>query len=320
MKKSRLVGLFTIIVVLSSSSINMWTSAALFEHLQDNFELNADIHQRIDAPQNVNMSQLNYYSYHSDIKGDRRFKWDIEELERTDNFHVSEGDKNLKKGDNLVLIVGTDPALQLDQPHNWALIYVNDVMARYPNDNIHGRAVFKFVQPIGIDYFENFTDPYYNSTEWLDYYEANYNFTDFAATCYNQIFYYNETSFTNYLATSPFINKTLWTVLEDTFIYKNTITSQVHNVTNIELIYDKQTGLMNRMYYSASFINGTGQFAGVNMSLIRLHGWGLPYTVTTWVVWIPLLLITVGLIVAIRLRAFQRFRLYLEARKLAQKD
>ncbi len=322
MKLGRFVGLFTVLIILSSSSINMWTASALYNHIQNNeYELNNDIEQSINAPGIVNMSQLYQYEYHEDIKGSRRFKWKIETLERTDNFHIAEGDKKIKIGDKIILLIGTDPSLQLDQPHSWCLIYVNDVMARYSNDFEHGRAVFKFLQPIGIDHWDNFTNEYYNSPAFLNYYEENYNFTDFAVTHYNQTFFYNETSFSDYLARSPYINTTRWTVLEDdTVVYTNTIISEINNITQIEIIYDKDTGLSNRMYYSASFINGTGHFAGVNMSLIRLHGWGLPYTITTWVVWIPILLITVGLIVAIRLRAFQRLKLYLEARKIAKKD
>ncbi len=320
MKLSRLVGLFAVLVILSSSSINMWTASALYDHIQNNeYELKDDITHSIKAPGVVNMSQLYQYEYHEDIKGDRRFKWKVETLERTDNFHLAEGDKNIKQGDNIILLIGTDPSLQLDQPHLWALIYINDVMARFSNDATHGRAIFKFVQPIGIDYWDNFTDDYYNSPAFLDYYEANYNYTDFAVTHYGQTFFYNETSFADYLDRSPYINPAIWSVLDDTVVYTNTIITETNNVTQIEITYDKETGLANTMIYSASFINGTGHFAGVNMTLIRLHGWGLPYTITTWVVWIPILLVTVGLIVAIRLRAFQRFKLYLEARKIAQR-
>ncbi len=321
MKKSRFVGLLAILVVLSSSSTNMWTASAVYNHIQQgSLGLNDDIHHDVYAPSIVNMTQLDAYEYHNDVRGDKKYRWKVDELEITDNFHIAEGDKNLKIGDKLIISLGDDPSNQLAQPHVWCLIYVNDVMARYTNDVAHGRAVFKFVQPIGINYYENFTDPYYNSTVFLDYYEANYNYTQFNETHYGQIFFYNETSFFDYLDTSPFINKTLWTIEESVARYSNTIITEINNVTNIELIYDKETGFLNEMYYSASFINGTGYFAGVNMTLIRLHGWGLPYTVTTWVVWIPILLITVGLIVAIRLRAFQRFRLYLEARKIAQRE
>jgi hypothetical protein len=319
MRKSRLVGLIAILVLLSSSSTNMWTASAVYDHVRDSHELN-NVQDSIFAPHLINMSQLSLYEYHNDVSGGKKYRWKVDTIEKTDNFDIAEGDKNLKKGDKVIADIGSDPELQLDQPHVWCLIYVNDVMARFPNDASHGVAVFKFVQPIGIDYWENFTDPNYNSTEFLDYYEANYNYTDFAVTHYNKTFFYNVTGYFNYLETSPFINSTLWSFEDDVVRYTNRIKTEVNNITDVEIVYDRETGFMNELYYTANFINGTGHFAGVNLTLIRLHGWGLPYTITTWVVWIPILLITVGLIVAIRMRAFQRLRLYLEARKLAQRD
>jgi len=321
MKKSIFVGLFAILVILSSSSTNMWTASAVYDHVQDgNYKLNDEIRKTIYAPNIVNRSQYNFYEYADDISGDKKLKWKVTELERTDNFHIAEGDKNLKEGDKIILKIGSDPALQLDQPHVWCLVYVNDVMARYINDIEHGRAVFKFLQPIGINYWHDFTDSTYNETAFLDYYESHYNYTDFAVTHYNQTFFYNETGFFSYLDTSPFVNQTQWSVEEDVVRYTNVLKTQVNNITSVEIIYDKETGLMNELYYSASFINGTGHFAGVNLTFIRLHGWGLTYNITTWVVWIPILLITVGFIVAFRLRAFQKLRLYLEARKLARRE
>ncbi|MCE7742953.1 MAG: hypothetical protein GOP50_10900 [Candidatus Heimdallarchaeota archaeon] len=326
MSRRGYIGLFTILLILGSSSARIWTASALVDNQDDfNLALNAegDVEESINAPSTVNMSQLDLYDYYETVKADRRFKWKITELERTENFHLKEGDKKLKEGDKIILIMGGDPWLQRSQPHSWGQIYVNDVMARYTSDTATGRAIFKFLQPVGINYIENFTSTYYNSSEFLNDYENNYNYTDFLADYYGNIYNYTDMGsegFFNYVETSPFINRTFWTFEENLVTYENTIISEVNNITEITLVFDRPTGLLNEMYYSASFINGSEYFAGVNLTLIRLHGWGLPYYITTWVVWIPIILVVVGIIVAFRLHAFQRLKLYLEARKLAKRD
>jgi hypothetical protein len=169
-------------------------------------------------------------------------------------------------------------------------------MARYSTDAAAGRAIYKYMQPIGLDLFEE------NAT-----YTANY--TDMGSE-----------GFFNYLENSPYVDNTQWTFEDSLVTYENTVVTEVNNVTDITLVFDRPTGFLNEMYYSASFINGSGFFAGVNLTIIRLHGWGLPYYITTWVVWIPIILVLVGVIVAIRMHAFQRLKLYLEARKLAKRD
>jgi len=304
MSRRSFVGLLTILLIVASSSASIWSASAMVENLNDsNSEINLvdeEIVETINAPDVINMTQLNLYDYYETISSGHRFHWKITTLERTENFHITEGDKRLKEGDRINLIMGGDPWLQRTEPHSWAQIYVNDVMARFPTEDLSGQAIYKFIQPLALNLFENYTSPELN-------YTANYTAMG------------NEGYF-NYLENSPFIDNSLWTFEEDLVTYENTIISEINNVTEIKLIYDRPTGFLNEMYYSASFLNATGSPVGANITLIRLHGWGLPYYITTWVVWIPIILLLVGLIVAIRFQAFQRLKLYLEARKLAKRE
>ena len=165
-------------------------------------------------------------------------------------------------------------------------------MARYPTEGLHVAAAYKYFLPMQL----NFTADGYNY-EVSDYFE--------------------------YLETSPEVNQTIWSFDEDTATYSNVFITQISNRTELEIIYDKKTGFMNEFHYSASYIsqqNGTTTLEGANMTIVRLHGFGLRYNITTWVVWIPVLLFVVAIILAIRFRIFQRFKLYREARKLAQRD
>ena len=328
MNKHSFIGLFTILLILGSSLAQMMSASALTNQINNIYpKLNAegDIEESINAPYTVNMTQLALYDYYDTVKSDKRFKWKVTELERTENFAIKEGDKKLKQGDNIILIMGGDPWLQRTEPYSWAQIYVNDVMARYPNDNLHGQAIYKYLQPIRIDLLENFTNiAYYNGSSFLNYYANNFNYTqnfwdDYGGKVYNYTSMGN-TGFFNYVENSPFINRSYWSFSDNVVTYENRMISEINNVTEITLIYDRATGLLNEMDYSASFINGSGYIAGVNLTMIRLHGWGLPYYITTWVVWIPIILFVVGLIVAIRFQAFQRLKLYLEARKLARRE
>jgi hypothetical protein len=306
MSRRSFVGLFTIILIIISSSASIWNASAMVESISESSnEINqdVDVEQAIFAPGTINMTQLNLYDYYDTISSGHRFHWKITDLERTENFHISEGDKKLKQGDRINLIMGGDPWLQRTEPHSWAQVYVNDVMARFDTDAETGQAIYKFIQPLGIDLVETFTSAEFN-------YTANY-------TAMGNDGYFN------YLENSPFYNQSqygYWTFESNIVTYQNTIISDISNVTDITLIYERSTGFLNEMYYSASFTNSTGSFAGANLTLIRLHGWGLPYYITTWVVWIPIILVLVGLIVAIRFQAFQRLKLYFEARKLARRD
>ncbi|MCG3223947.1 MAG: hypothetical protein H7647_05740, partial [Candidatus Heimdallarchaeota archaeon] len=245
-----------------------------------------DFFESIVAPETFNTTFLNNVTYGPSVKKDVNLKWKVGSYEKTDNFHVAEGDKNLKNGDQIILQIGSDPYLQLPNVDAWCQIYINDVMARYPNLNTRIYAVFKYILPITLNLSEH---------------GINY------------------TTYFSYLENSVAVDQSYWTFEEDKVTYNYTSITEINNVTDISMIYNRETGIMDKMFYSASFTNATGHFAGVNFTLTRLHGWGLPYNVTTLVVWIPIFVLLVGLIVAIRLHAFQRFKLYLEARKIVKR-
>jgi hypothetical protein len=176
-------------------------------------------------------------------------------------------------------------------------------MARYSGDPEHRLAVFKYIHPqiVNVTGFEDVDIFTLQSLDLID--EGGY------------------VAYFDYLEYSTNTDFTRWTIDEKLATYNNSWTDAGGlNRTEITLVYDKESGFLNEMTYSASFINMSGFPAGINMTMIRLHGFGLPYNITTWVIWIPILLVLVGLIVAIRMRLFQRWRLYREARKLMQRD
>ncbi len=288
MKKSKLFAITLIISFTILIFANTSLGSAMYQqgsNIASTTE--ADLFESIDAPKTFNTTFLNDVTYGPSIKKDAKLKWKVGHYEKTDNFHIAEGDKNIKNGDNIILQIGTDPYLQLPNVDAWCQIYVNDVMARYPNLNTRIYAVFKYILPITLDFSEH---------------GINY------------------TSYFSYLETSDAVDRSYWTFEEKKITYNYTIITEVNNVTDISMVYDRETGIMDQMFYSASFTNATDHFAGVNFTLTRLHGWGLPYNISTLVVWIPILLFVVGLIVAVRMHAFQRFKLYLEARKIEKRD
>ncbi|MHA1668373.1 MAG: hypothetical protein ACTSUR_06910 [Candidatus Heimdallarchaeaceae archaeon] len=293
MKITKFFSLLSIAMFLSLTFVNTWVGATVYDKLRPETSINGDIVTKLTAPGIMNITEhfLDKLQYDKSIKSDRRFQWKINHYEKTDYFHISEGDKKLKSGDKIIILIGADPELQLPAVDTWALIYINDVMARYdPVDN-HIYSVFKYILPTKI-----------NTT-------------------------YQEIDFGEYLQTTTdsWVNKDAWTVEDHYIKYNYTMdlgdsNSDGINTTTIRMVYDRSSGFMNELNYEANFINMTGHYQGVNLSMIRLHGWGLPYNITTWAVWIPIILLLIGLIVAIRLRLIQRLKLYLEARKLAKRE
>jgi len=299
----KLKKIFCILLVLFFFNLALYDAsigAAIFDHSTPKDQLSpndsikpGDITESIYVPDVMNLTTefLNVLSYHPSINEDKKVRWKISSFEKTNNFHIAEGDKNLKSGDTIMIQIETDPSKSRSRVHEWCSIYVNDVNARYISTDAQKLAVFKFLQPLTINITENYVD-----------------------------YSIHEDGYFGYLDESPSINHTIWDVQEDLVIYQNTVYSQINNKTVIYLEFDKKTGLLNEMNYEMYFTNSSGAFAGTNISLIRLHGWGLPYTVTTWAVWIPIILVTVGLIVAIRMRVFQKIKVYRESRKLAQRE
>lgn len=293
MRNAKILSVLTIILFTSSVSYTILMGATYYELVtKSDPNLDVSLVNVLRAPGSFNTDLLRNVTYNDAISKDRRFRWKVTQLERTENFHISEGDKRIKIGDKIIILIGTDPELQLTEVSDWCLIYVNDVMSRYPSDGIHAEAAFKYFLPMTV----NVTTDGFNYTKF-DYFE--------------------------YLATSPDVNQTIWSIEDDLAIYSDTFITHNGNRTEIEIKYDIKTGFMNEFVYKAdytSFVNGTTTYEGANLTLIKLHGFGLRYNITTWVIWIPILLLVAGMIVAIRLRAFQRLRIYREAKKLAQRE
>ncbi len=294
MKKKTIVGIFFAVIFLSLTFFNSWSNAAVYdEATRDKITPMRDIVRPFTAPSIMNDTGdfLSRVEYDSSLVSDKRIKWKIVGYEKTSNFHITEGDKKLKANDKIIITIGANPQLQLPDVHSWCLVYVNDVMARYHSNEDHRLAVFKYIQPTRI-----------NVTGFTDIYEIG--FIDFF----------------EYLERSTAVDQSMWTFEDKVAIYNYTLITENNNVTKIQLTFDKKSGFLNEMEYRVSYINGTGDPAGVNISLVRLHGWGLQYNISTWLIWTPIIMLTVGLIVAIRMRLFQRYRLHREARKLMKRE
>jgi hypothetical protein len=305
MNKGKIIGLFTVVVFISSMLLNAKVGAAVYDGVvPDQITIKEDITHRIDITNLIsdNTTFLGAVRYDPTINTDKRFNWKIQDYEKSDNFHVSEGDKKLKQADRIVLLIGSNPLLQLPDVPSWCLVYVNDVMARYSGDDEHRFAVFKYIHPYKINV---------TGLEDVD---------EFSLRSLNLVQEDGYVDYFDYLEHSTNTDFTRWTIEEKLATYNNTWTEGGVNQTDITLVFDKTSGFLNEMTYTASFINMTGFPAGINMTMIRLHGFGLPYNITTWVIWIPILLVLIGLIVAIRMRLFQRWRLYREARKLMKRE
>jgi hypothetical protein len=300
MNKKRIFSILSVLLFFNLTLFNASIGAAMFDKSAPSNQISpdqsvqpGDLTETIFVPETMNITNefLNTLGYHQSINEDKKVRWKINEFEKTDNFHISEGDKKLKSGDTILIQIDSEPSLSLPRVHEWCSVYVNDVNARYESTDLHKLAVFKFLQPLSINISEGFVD-----------------------------YTYHPDGYFGYLANAPSVNQTLWDVQEEVVVYQNTVYTEVSNKTVMSLVYDRRTGLLNDMTYEMYYSNSTGHFAGVNISLIRLHGWGLPYTTTTWVVWIPIIIVFVALIAALQFRVFQKIKIYRESKKLAQRE
>ena len=300
MKKRIIIGVFFTVTFLSLTMFNSQVNAAVYNEIAGTrVAPESDIELSITAPGIINdtVDFLNRLEYDNSITEDKRINWKITEYEKTDNFHIAEGDKKLKAGDRIIVTIGAEPRLQLPEVHTWCLVYVNDVMARYHSAEDHRFGVFKYIQPIEINVsgYSDVHDIYDDEIDGL-------------------------MGFFDYMEHSTAVDHSMWSFEEDVAIYNYTQITEYNNISEIQLTFDKKSGFLNEMEYSVSYINGSGYPAGVNLSMIRLHGWGLQYNVTTWLVWTPIIIVSVALIVAIRMRLFQRYKLHREAKKLAKRE
>lgn len=286
MKTVKFYSLIVFAIFLGSPFVSSWISAVTFDTYSNYItpaQEDNEVTLRIPNPGNINISYLENYTYHGSVRKDKTFSWKVLELEKTSHFHVAEGDKKIKRGDKISVKISAPPDKDIAGIDDWALLYVNDVAAGYSTTNEHIFAFWKYILPLSINYTE---DGFFYETisiyELLDGVEG-------------------------------------WSVEGSNPSYNVTITTEEGNVTYISMIYDRETGLLNEMHLRAEYtING--KFEGANMTLVRLHGWGLPYYTSTSVVWVPLISFFVLIIIALRLKIFQKIQLYFEARRLSKRE
>ena len=284
MKSVKLASIIMFAIFVSSPFVSSWINAVTYDIVNPDVTPSAtddSVTLRIPNPGNVNISYLENYTYHADVRKDKTFVWKVTSLEKTSNFHVAEGDKKIKKGDKIKVKIAAPPDKDIAGIDDWALIYVNDVAAGYSTTNEHIFAFWKYILPAAVNITE---DGYFYQV--IDIYDKLGDIEGWS------------------LSGNPSYNVTI---------------TDGGNVTYLSMVYDRSTGLLNELHLEAKYsING--RFAGANMTLIRLHGWGLPYYTSTMVVWIPLMTFFVLLIIALRLKLFQKLKLYFEARKLAKRE
>ncbi len=314
MKKSKFISLIIIIIFTSLIYVNSF-SCALIQDTTVSNNLNAnegDITDKLFTPYIIDQDMVRNASYHKSVKKDKNFNWKITEIEQSLDskgnpfFHVQEADKNLKINDKLIVQVrGEAQHKDRTHPEAWSIIYINDVQARYDGDWEEIEALYRFITPYSL----NITlggPSNYSVIRYFDWVNASIWDLDRDAG----------------IAT---INTTKYTIDSTTYFVDGSLNEteqlwvQIYNTTFITLIYDIETSILNEMYYSASYsINGVPYSA--NFTLIKTHGWGLLYYTSTLVVWIPIIIFFVFLVVALRMRLFQKIKLYFEARKLIQRE
>ena len=308
MKKQKILVFIIFLIFLSFSSARKKTASSNYEQKLDDCFFESFIVEPIIAPSLLNISQLDIYDYHKSICLNSSFKWKVSDFEEVESFQVTEGDKELKPGIRIILNITNNPWLKRTEPHTWALLYVNGLIARYPNIASHNHAVYKYFQPIYLNLVENFTSDYYSSPEFLNYYEDNFNYTsDFVGDYFGKIFNYTELGFFSYLENSPFIDRSLWIFKEELVTYKNTIISEINNRTEISIGFERETGLMNKLQYNASFINGTGYPIDICFEIIKFEEEPIPTSGPTKKISFYLIVSVMGMLkVVIVVRLYRR--------------
>jgi len=265
--------------------MNSWSQAMSIPPVKNNGKkINAtdEVTYEIPNPGTVNISYVSNYTYLPLIHKDKTYTWTVAHLEKTSGFHIAEGDKKIKKGDRIHIKIAADVQKDLPHPENWALVYVNDVRAGYSNKEQNVLAIWKYFLPTSL----NISDV--NGTYRL------------------------------YSIIDELRNDTHWTIGDNLLTYNYNVTNN-STMLKLTLTYDRSLLLLNELHLSVKLIVDEKSYSA-NLTIIRLHGWGLPYYTSTLVVWIPLGAFFVLLIVAIRLKLIQKIKLYFEARKLVKKE
>ncbi|MHA1115683.1 MAG: hypothetical protein ACTSRR_11760 [Candidatus Heimdallarchaeaceae archaeon] len=304
MNKSKIFGTLLILTMVGLSLTSSSLNSLAYDQLEEANSLRATT---VIKPHDIiSQDYLNAFSYSSQIRVGKLIKFKVTELERTENIHVQEGDKKIKKGDNIIIRIEADPDLNLNHPDQWALIYVNDVKALYTRESYQIARFFHYILPktVNISMVDFAQD--LDGSMFGDYPIGTevISFFDFVK-------YFKETGDPDFQT---------WEFEGNTAIYEYDQVIETGNTSHTKLIYDMDTSFLNEYYYSEIHTVNGEVVASANMTLIRTHGWGLPYNVSTLVVWIPIMVLTVGVIIAIRLKVAQRIKIYFEAKKLAKRE
>lgn len=303
-----------IIIFASLLYVNSFSSALIQDTIVSN-NLNAneeDLSDQIFTPFILDPDMVRNASYHKSVKKDRNFNWKIAEIEQSLDsrgepfFHIQEADKNLKKNDKLIVQVrGEAQYKDRAHPEAWSIIYVNDVQARYDGDWEEINALYRYIAPYSLNITEG--DPSnYSVVRYFDWVNASIWDVD------------NDAGIATIVTTKYTIDSISY-IVDGSLNETEELWVQIYNSSSITLIFDVETSILNELYYSANFsINGDPYSA--SFTLIKTHGWGLPYYTSTLVVWIPIIIFFVLVVIALRLRLFQKIKLYFEARKLIQRE
>ncbi|MHA1400676.1 MAG: hypothetical protein ACTSQE_10040 [Candidatus Heimdallarchaeaceae archaeon] len=303
MNKSKVFGILVIISMVCMSFTSSMTNSIAYNQIISEEKLNATTRAPHDI---ISQDYLTAFSYPKQVRSGRTIKFSVKTLERTPTVHILEGDKKIKKGDAIIIRIEADPYLNLNHPDEWALIYVNDVKALYSRGEYQVARFFHYILPttVNLTYVDFASD--LDGSMFGDYPigTTEIDFFDFVK-------YFSDQADPNFQG---------WTFEDNAVIYEYEEVLAEGNVTHTKLIYDRETHLLNEYIYSEIYTVAGKTVASANMTLIRTHGWGLPYNVSTLVVWVPIGVFCFALVIAIRLNVFQRIKIYFEAKKLAQRE
>ncbi len=304
-----------IILLIPAFLINTYSSVNALEQVTTKKDTNITLSQENTAVPGMypNLRQLSNFTYHSSISVDSRFRWRVKEIERDEDVHMAEGDKRIKIRDNIELQIQSRPDLIPGNPENWGQVYVNDVAAGYQSTSDKIRGVLKYVLPIEVNMTSLFKGEYTPADLDDPQYITGDGIVPFAVFLE---FCQNHEDIEGY-------DYWVFTQIENGLLIYDYSGGSVSSgkIIDATLTFDMKTGLLNEMTYKADLYDEEESLIGSGyMELIRLHGFGLPYTMSTLVVWVPIIVVILSIIIVFRLNLIQKLKLRLEARKLAKRE
>ncbi len=317
MNKSKVFGILILFITVSLVATSTALTSTAYDQMISDQQLRDSARPTHDI---VSQRYLSAYTYCAQVKNGRAINFHIKKLAMSPGVYIQEGDKKLKRGDAIHIRFEADPYMNLNHPDQWALIYVNDVKALYPKDSDQIARFFHYVLPLTINISNVDIASGMDGSMFGDYPIGTtvVNFFDFVK-------YFNEQGNADYQGWD-FSQAASGVVLyeyDQSYAINPNINISVHydsDIAHHKLIYDKGTGMLNEYIYTEVYSLNNEVVATANLTLIRSHGWGLPYNVSTWVVWGPIIILTVLLIVAIKMQVIQRIKIYFEAKKLAKRE